>query len=72
MQVVNGSVICQGDNLDQIMIFYFCDEVFVVVDCVNDLQSFMVFKMMIMKGVKFSLDDLVNIEVLMKDIMKVV
>ncbi|MBO6728405.1 MAG: FAD-dependent oxidoreductase [Maricaulis sp.] len=70
MQAANGSVIRQGDNPDQITIFHLRDEVLVAADCVNDPQSFMASKMMIMKGAKPSPDDLANTEVLMKDIMK--
>lgn len=70
MQAANSSVVRQGDNPDQIAIFHLRDEVLVAADCVNDPQSFMASKMMIMKGAKPGPDDLANTEVLMKDIMK--
>lgn len=70
LQGADTRIVRQGDNPDQIAIFHLRDGVLVAADCVNDPQSFMASKMMIMKGARPDQADLANPEIMMKDIMK--
>ena len=70
LQGADTRIVRQGDNPDQIAIFHLRDGVLVAADCVNDPQSFMASKMMIMKGARPDQADLANPDIMMKDIMK--
>ena len=70
LQGADTRIVRQGDNPDQIAIFHLRDGVLVAADCVNDPQSFMASKMMIMKAARPDQADLANPDIMMKDIMK--
>jgi len=70
LQGADTQIVRKGANPDQIAIFHLRDGVLVAADCVNDPQSFMASKMMIMKNARPDQADLANPEIMMKDIMK--
>lgn len=63
-------IVRRSDNQDQIAIFHLREGVLIAADCVNDPQSFMASKMMIMKEAKPDQADLADTQIMMKDIMK--